>query len=209
MTRLYNGIVKENPVLVLLLGMCPVLAVTTTAVNGLGMGIAATIVLILSNLILSLLLDKIPEEARFPARVLTLAALVSLAELCVEACFTPLRDALGIYLPLLVLSGVMLGATETLDPVTSALDGVGKGLGFTLALTLMGALRELLGSGTLFGAQALPADMNPIGIFAQPPGALLMLALLIAILNAAEFGNGRLGWKFPSDNAEEKEAEKQ
>ena len=206
MTRLYNGIVKENPVLVLLLGMCPALAVTTTAANGLGLGIVTTIILILSNLILSLLREYVPAEARFPARIVTLAALVSIAEFCVEVLYTPLRDALGVYLPLTVLSGVLLGDAERLEPGESALDGLGKGLGFTMALTIMGALRELLGSGTLFGVQALE---NPVGIFAQPPGALLMLALLIAILNAADFGHKRRGWAFPSENAEEREEEKQ
>lgn len=206
MTRLYNGIVKENPALVLLLGMCPALAVTTTAANGLGLGIATTLVLILANLILSLLRESVPAEARFPARILTLAALVSVAELVMEACCTPLYDALGVYLPLMVIYGLMLSGAETLDPGASALDGLGKGLGFTLALTITGALRELLGSGTLFGAKALP---TPIGIFAQPPGALLMLALLIAILNAADFGHKRRGWAFPSENPEEQEEGKQ
>ena len=206
MTRLYNGIVKENPVLVLLLGMCPALAVTTTAVNGLGMGIATTIVLILSNLILSLLRDYVPEEGRFPARILTLAALVSVAELVMEACCTSLYDALGVYLPLMVVNGLLLRDAETLEPGESALDGLGKGLGFTLALTVLGALRELLGSGTLFGVQALS---NPVGIFAQPPGALLMLAFLIAVLNAADFGHKRRGWAFPSENPDEQEEGKQ
>ena len=205
MKRLCNGIVKENPVFVLLAGMCPALAVTTAAGNGLAMGLIFTAVLLLCNLIVSALRDAIPPEGRLPARILILAALVSVAELCAEAFCTPIYDALGIYLPLLVLTGIALDGAETLPPQDAVPDALGKGLGFTLALTLVGALRELLGSGTIFGTQVFSADVSPVGIFAQPPGAFLTLALLIAILNAADFGQRRRGWEFPTEIPDEQE----
>ena len=186
--RLYNGIIKENPTLILMLGMCPTLAVSTRAMNGIGMGLSTTAVLILSNLVISLLRKAIPDQVRLPAYIVIVASLVTVTELLIEGYLPSLYEALGIYIPLIVVNCIILGRAEAYankhTPLLSVMDGIGMGLGFTLALTLIGMLRELLGNGTLFGAQVLPADVDPIGIFVQPPGAFLILALIIAVQNA-------------------------
>ena len=186
--RLYNGVVKENPTLILMLGMCPTLAVSTRAMNGIGMGLSTTAVLILSNLVISLLRKAIPDQVRLPAYIVIVASLVTVTELLIEGYLPSLYEALGIYIPLIVVNCIILGRAEAYankhTPLLSVMDGIGMGLGFTLALTLVGMLRELLGNGTLFGAQVLPADVDPIGIFVQPPGAFLILALIIAVQNA-------------------------
>ena len=186
--RLYNGVVKENPTLILMLGMCPTLAVSTRAMNGIGMGLSTTAVLILSNLVISLLRKAIPDQVRLPAYIVIVASLVTVTELLIEGYLPSLYEALGIYIPLIVVNCIILGRAEAYankhTPLLSVMDGIGMGLGFTLALTLIGMLRELLGNGTLFGAQVLPADVDPIGIFVQPPGAFLILALIIAVQNA-------------------------
>lgn len=211
MNRLYNGVIRENPVLVLLLGLCPALAVTDKAQNGLAMGLIVTVILTLSNLILSALRDVLPKEARPPVRFLTLAALVTAAELLTEAYCNPIHEALGVYLPLTAINLLLLHRAETFAeknaPAQSALDGLGMGLGFTLALTLAGILREFLGSGTVFGVQAIRTDISPIGVFAQPPGAFLILALLIALMRGGEFGKRREKWPFPSEQREEEAEE--
>ena len=203
MNRIYNGVIRENPVLVLLLGLCPALAVTDKARNGLAMGLIVTVILTLSNLILSSLRDVLPKEARPPVRFLTLAALVTVVELLAEAYCNPIHEALGVYLPLTAINLLLLHRAETFAernaPLQSALDGIGMGLGFTLALTVAGILREFLGSGTVFGVQAIRADISPIGIFAQAPGAFLILALLIAAMRGGEFGERREKWAFPSE----------
>ena len=186
--RLYNGLIKENPTLVLMLGMCPTLAVSTRASNGIGMGLSTLAVLVLSNLVISLLRKLIPDQVRLPAYIVIVASLVTVTELLIEAYLPSLYEALGIYIPLIVVNCIILGRAEAYankhTPLLSVLDGLGMGIGFTLALTLAGLLRELLGNGTAFGAQVMPAGMEPIGIFVQPPGAFLILALIIAVMNA-------------------------
>ncbi len=186
--RIWNGIVKENPTLVLMLGMCPTLAVSTRAINGIGMGLSTTAVLILSNLVISLLRKLIPNQVRLPAYIVIVASLVTVTELSIQAYLPELYASLGIYIPLIVVNCIILGRAEAYasknPPLLSAFDGLGIGLGFTIALALAGALRELLGNGTLFGAQILPESIPPIGIFIQPPGAFLIIALIIAVMNA-------------------------
>ena len=186
--RLYNGIVKENPTFILMLGMCPTLAVSTRAANGIGMGLSTTAVLILSNIVISILRKAIPDDVRLPAYIVIVASLVTVAELLIEAYLPSLYEALGIYIPLIVVNCIILGRAEAYanknEPGVSAMDGLGMGLGFTIALTLVGSIRELIGNGTLFGADIMPAGYEPIGIFVQPPGAFLVLALVITVLNA-------------------------
>ncbi len=184
--RLYNGIVKENPTFVLLLGMCPTLAVTTSGWNGLGMGLASSVVLILSNLIISALRRVIPNAVRMPAYIVIVAALVTVLQLLMQAYLPGLYGALGIYIPLIVVNCIILGRAEAYagkHPVLpSVFDGIGMGLGFTLALTAIGVIREILGSGAVFGVTFLPEAYH-ISIFVLAPGAFFVLALLIALRN--------------------------
>ena len=186
--RLYNGVIRENPTLVLMLGMCPTLAVSTAAVNGIGMGVSTTAVLILSNLVISALRKVIPDQVRLPAYIVIVASLVTVTELLMKAYTPDVYETLGIYIPLIVVNCIILGRAEAYankNPVgLSVMDGLGMGIGFTIALTLAGALREILGSGTCFGAQVLPKTVEPMAIFVQPPGAFLIIALFIAIMNA-------------------------
>ena len=185
--RLWNGLVKENPVLVLMLGMCPALAVSTQASNGIGMGLSTLAVLVLSNFVISCLRKVIPDQVRLPAYIVIVASLVTVTELLIEAYIPSLYEALGIYIPLIVVNCIILGRAEAYankhTPLLSVMDGIGMGLGFTIALTLAGALRELLGVGKIFGVQLLPEGFG-MAIFIQPPGAFLIFALMIAILNA-------------------------
>jgi electron transport complex protein RnfE len=187
--RIYNGVVKENPALILMLGMCPTLAVTTSAMNGLGMGVSTMVVLIASNLLISLLRKVIPDEVRLPAYIVVVASLVTVVELLIEAYIPALYSALGIYIPLIVVNCIILGRAEAYasknPPMLSAMDGVGMGLGFTIALTIIGLVREFLGAGTLFGISVLPDYMEPIAIFVKAPGAFLVIAIVIAVMNAA------------------------
>ena len=186
--RLYNGLIKENPTLVLMLGMCPTLAVSTRASNGIGMGLSTLAVLVLSNLVISLLRKLIPDQVRLPAYIVIVASLVTVTELLIEAYLPSVYEALGIYIPLIVVNCIILGRAEAYanknTPLLSVMDGIGMGLGFTIALTLAGGLREILGSGTCFGARILPEAVEPMGIFVQPPGAFLIIALFIIIMNA-------------------------
>ncbi len=186
--RLYNGVVKENPTLILMLGMCPTLAVSTRATNGIGMGLSTTAVLILSNLVISLLRKVIPDQVRLPSYIVIVASLVTVTELLIQAYLPSLYAALGIYIPLIVVNCIILGRAEAYAnkhaPLLSVMDGLGMGIGFTIALTLAGLLREILGNGTAFGVQVLPESIAPIGIFIQPPGAFLVIALIIAVMNA-------------------------
>ena len=186
--RLQNGLWKENPVLILMLGMCPALAVSTKASNGIGMGLSTMAVLILSNLVISLLRKVIPDDVRLPAYIVIVASLVTVTELLIEAYLPALYEALGIYIPLIVVNCIILGRAEAYankaTPGLAVMDGIGMGLGFTIALTLAGLIREVLGAGTAFGAQILPKSVEPIAIFIQPPGAFLVFALIIAVMNA-------------------------
>ncbi len=186
--RLYNGIIKENPTFILLLGMCPTLAVSTRAMNGIGMGLSTTAVLILSNLVISLLRKVIPDSVRLPSYIVIVASLVTVTELLIKGYLPSVYEALGIYIPLIVVNCIILGRAEAYanknTPWLSVMDGIGMGLGFTIALTLAGLIRELLGNGTVFELRVLPESVEPMGIFVQPPGAFLVIALFIAIMNA-------------------------
>ncbi len=185
--RLYNGIIKENPVLVLMLGMCPTLAVTTSAKNGLGMGLATMAVLIMSNLLISLLRKVIPNGVRVPVYIIIIASFVTIIEMLMHAYVTSLYESLGIYIPLIVVNCIILGRAEQYasknGPILSIFDGVGIGLGFTIALTLIGMVRELIGSGTLFGFQIMPEKYEPVSIFVLAPGAFFVLSILCALQN--------------------------
>ena len=191
--RLYNGIVKENPSLVLMLGMCPTLAVTTSAINGIGMGLSTLAVLIFSNLIISLMRKIIPDQVRLPAYIVIVASLVTVVDLLLQAYAPGLYASLGIYIPLIVVNCIILGRAEAyankVGPGLALFDGLGMGLGFTIALTLIGMIRELLGSGKLFGFAVLPDSVSPIAIFVKAPGAFLVIALIIAVMNALHIKN--------------------
>lgn len=185
--RLYNGLLKENPTFVLMLGMCPTLAVTTSAMNGLGMGLTTAVVLALSNLIISLLRKIIPNKVRIPAFIVIIASFVTLVQLLLQAYLPELNKALGVYIPLIVVNCIILGRAESYaysnSPLPSLFDGIGMGLGFTFALTCIGAVRELLGTGKVFDVQVMPDSFTPIGIFVLAPGAFFVLAVLTAIQN--------------------------
>lgn len=185
--RIYNGIIKENPTFVLMLGMCPTLAVTTSAINGAGMGLTTTVVLIMSNMLISMLRKVIPDKVRMPAFIVVVASFVTIVELLLKAYIPSLNDSLGIYIPLIVVNCIILGRAEAYaskNPVLpSIFDGVGMGLGFTLGLTCIGTFRELLGAGTVFGFNIAPSWYEPMAIFVLAPGALFTLAMLTAIQN--------------------------
>ncbi|MBO4987774.1 MAG: electron transport complex subunit E [Lachnospiraceae bacterium] len=195
--RLWNGLVKENPTLVLMLGMCPTLAVTTSAMNGLGMGLTTTVVLALSNVIISLLRKIIPDKIRIPAFIVIIASFVTIMELLLQAFIPSLYAALGIYIPLIVVNCIILGRAEAYaykNPVIpSFFDGIGMGLGFTIALTIIGSVRELLGGGEIFGYYVMPASFTPISIFKLAPGAFFVLAVLTAIQNKAKIIGAKKG----------------
>lgn len=181
-----KGIIKENPVLCLLLGTCPTLAVTTAAVNAIGMGVAATIVLVLSNVVISLLRKVIPDTVRIPAYITVIAGFVSIVQMLVKAYAPSIDESLGIYLPLIVVNCIILGRAEMYASknsiLPSALDGLGMGVGFTAAMLLMGMIRELLGAGTLFGATVLPESIfTPITIMILPAGGFFVFGMLVAL----------------------------
>ena len=191
--RLVNGIYKENPTFVLMLGMCPTLAVTTSAVNGIGMGLSTTAVLALSNLIISALRKIIPDRVRMPAYIVIVASLVTVVQMLLQGYAPAINDALGIYIPLIVVNCIILGRAESYaskNPVIpSFFDGLGMGLGFTCSITAIGLVREFLGAGQLFKMQVLPlADTGKIGytpimIFVLAPGAFFILSILVAVMN--------------------------
>lgn len=189
MERIYNGVVKENPCLILMLGMCPTLAVTTSAINGIGMGISTMLVLIFSNLIISAMRSIIPDQVRLPAYIVITASLVTVVDLLMQAYTPGLYSSLGIYIPLIVVNCIILGRAEAyankVAPDLAAFDGLGMGLGFTIALTVIGLVREFLGAGTAFGFSVLPESIEPVAIFVKAPGAFLVIAIIIAIMNAA------------------------
>ena len=191
--RIYNGVIKENPTLVLMLGMCPTLAVTTSCMNGFGMGVSTLVVLVMSNLVISALRKMIPDDVRLPAYIVIVASLVTVVELLMEAYVPSIYSALGIYIPLIVVNCIILGRAEAYasknPPLLSAMDGLGMGLGFTISLSVIGLIRELLGAGTVFGMQVMPSAYKPIAIFIKAPGAFLVLAVLVIIMNALKIKN--------------------
>ncbi|MCR5607698.1 MAG: electron transport complex subunit E [Lachnospiraceae bacterium] len=189
--RLKNGIIKENPTFVLMLGMCPTLAVTTSAINGLGMGLTTTAVLACSNMLISMLRKVIPDKVRIPAYIVIVASLVTVVQLLLQGYVPSLYDSLGIYIPLIVVNCIILGRAESYaskNPVIASLfDGIGMGLGFTVGLTSIGIFREFLGNGTIFGKVIYTASKGngiaPVSIFVLAPGAFFVLAMLTAIQN--------------------------
>ncbi len=195
--RLINGLLKENPTFVLMLGMCPTLAVTTSAVNGLGMGLTTMVVLALSNVMISLLRNIIPDKVRIPAFIVVIASFVTLVELLLEGFIPDLYDALGIYIPLIVVNCIILGRAEAYASknsiILSLFDGVGMGLGFALALTCIGAIRELLGVGEIFGTRIMPGAYVPFSIFVLAPGAFFVVAGLTAIQNYVKIRGEKKG----------------
>ena len=191
--RLYNGIIKENPTFVLILGMCPTLAVTSSLVNGAGMGLSTMAVLVLSNMVISMLRNIIPNGVRVPAFIVIVASFVTILQFLLEAYLPSLNSALGIYIPLIVVNCIILGRAESYaskNPVLpSIFDGLGMGLGFTIALSLLGGFREILGAGTILGIN-IP-HWDGIGIFVMAPGAFFVLAALIAIQNQIRISHGK------------------
>ncbi len=193
--RLHNGIIKENPTFVLMLGMCPTLAVTTAAINGVGMGLSTTVVLVLSNMLISMLRNIIPDSVRMPAFIVVVASFVTIVQFLLEGFLPSLYSSLGLYIPLIVVNCIILGRAESYaskNPVIpSIFDGLGMGLGFTCGLTAIAIVREFIGTGAIFGVQILPlADAEagtigytPITIFILAPGAFLVLSGLVALQN--------------------------
>ena len=195
--RLYNGLVKENPTFVLMLGMCPTLAVTTSAVNGLGMGLTTTVILALSNAMIAALRKIIPNGVRMPAFIVVVASFVTIVQFLLQGYVPALYESLGIYIPLIVVNCIILGRAEAYaykNPVIPSLfDGIGMGLGFSVALTCIGAVRELLGAGEIFGIHVMPESFVPVSIFIMAPGAFFVLALLTAIQNKVKIAGERKG----------------
>ena len=181
-----NGIVKDNPTFVLMLGMCPTLATTTSAANGLSMGLATMAVLICTNFVISLIKGITPDKVRIPVFIVVIAAFVTILQMVIKAYLPDVDKSLGLFIPLIVVNCIILGRAEAFaakqSPVASLFDGIGIGLGFTLALTLLGMVRELLGAGAIFGLTLLPETTN-ILLFILPPGAFITLGYLIAIVN--------------------------
>ena len=183
---LLNGIITENPTFVLLLGMCPTLGTTSSAINGLSMGLATTFVLICSNITISACKNLIPDMVRIPSYIVLIATFVTVVQLCMQAYLPDLNKSLGLFIPLIVVNCIVLGRAEAFAAkngiVASACDGIGIGLGFTLALTLLGAVRELLGTGKLFNLTIMPEEFGSL-IFVLAPGAFIALGYLVAIVN--------------------------
>ncbi|MCP3176303.1 electron transport complex subunit E [Desulfuromonas sp. KJ2020] len=185
-----KGIWKENPVFKLVLGMCPALAVTTSAENGLGMGLATTFVLVCSNIVVSLMRRLIPSKVRIPSFIVVVASFVTVVQLCMEAYLYDLYKALGLFIPLIVVNCLILGRAEAFaskNPLSaSVMDGIGMGLGFTLSLFLLGAVREILGAGALLGYSVFGATYKPFLLMILPPGAFIALGFLLALMNRLE-----------------------
>lgn len=198
--RIYNGLIKENPTFVLTLGMCPTLAVTTSVINGIGMGLSSTVVLVMSNLLISLLRKVIPDGVRMPAFIVIVASFVTVVQFLMQGYLPSLYDSLGIYIPLIVVNCIILGRAEAYasknPAIPSAFDGLGMGLGFTCAITILGAIRELIGAGTILstGSSALVDFTNygftPASIFILAPGAFFVLAMCIAVMNRIKRKHG-------------------
>ena len=186
--RIYNGVYKENPIFVLMLGLCPTLAVTTSATNGIGMGLSTTAVLVFSNMLISMLRNVIPDKVRMPAYIVIVASLVTVVQFLMQGFVPDIYAALGIYIPLIVVNCIILGRAESYASkypvIPSIFDGIGMGLGFTVALVLLGAFREIIGAGQIFGYEVLSAKYyEPITIFILAPGAFFVLSMLTAIQN--------------------------
>ena len=186
MNQLQNfskGLLKENPILVLLLGMCPTLGVTTSAINGLGMGLATTFVLVMSNMVVSMVKGFIPDKVRIPAFIVIIASFVTVVELVMQGFVPALFEQLGLFIPLIVVNCIVLGRAEAFASkngvLSSVLDGLGMGLGFAMALTILGSIRELLGSGAIFSIKLIPGDL--MLVFVLAPGAFIAMGYLIAI----------------------------
>ena len=184
---LTNGIFKENPTFALLLGMCPTLGVTTSAINGMGMGLATAFVLVMSNLVISLVTNIIPDKIRIPSFIVIIAAFVTVVDMCMAAYLPSLHESLGLFIPLIVVNCIVLGRAEAFAAKNNALasmfDGIGMGLGFTIALTLLGAAREFLGTGKIFDLTILPEEYGML-VFVLAPGAFIALGYLIALINS-------------------------
>lgn len=184
---LFNGIIKENPTFVMILGMCPTLAVTTTGTNGVGMGLATTFVLIMSNLVIALIKNLIPDKVRIPAFIVVIASFVTIIDMVLEAFVPGLYVQLGIFIPLIVVNCIILGRAEAFaskhNVLDSIFDGIGMGLGFTIALTILGSVREILGNGSIFNFALFGDNANTILVFILPPGAFIALAYLSALYN--------------------------
>ena len=185
--RLYNGLWKENPTFVLMLGMCPTLAVTTSAINGIGMGLSTTVVLVLSNMMISALRNIIPDRVRMPAFIVVVASFVTIVQFLMQGFLPSLYDSLGIYIPLIVVNCIILGRAESYASknsiIPSMFDGIGMGLGFTVGLTLIGIVREILGNGSIFDVTIKPLNDFHITLFGLAPGAFVVLGFLVAIMN--------------------------
>jgi electron transport complex protein RnfE len=186
MKTLTNGILRENPTFALVLGMCPTLATTTSAINGMSMGLATLFVLVCSNVVISMLKNLIPDKVRIPAFIVVIATFVTLVQLLMQAYLPAIYDVLGLFIPLIVVNCIVLGRAEAFAAKNSvglsALDGLGMGLGFTLSLTVLGVIREFLGAGTVFGFQIYSSQFAAL-IFVLAPGAFICLAYLMAIVN--------------------------
>ncbi|MDO9512735.1 MAG: electron transport complex subunit E [Bacteroidales bacterium] len=182
-----RGIIRENPVFALLLGLCPTLGVTSSAINGMGMGLATMFVLIMSNMMISLLKNVIPDKVRIPAFIVVIASFVTMVDFIMAGFAPGIHEQLGLFIPLIVVNCVVLGRAEAFanknSVLSSTIDGAGMGLGFTLALTLLGAIREILGSGAVFGMKFIPASADGILVFILAPGAFITLGFLIALIN--------------------------
>lgn len=184
----FNGIVDENPTFRMLLGMCPTLAITYQASNGIGMGLATTFVLVCANLVISLLRKAIPEKIRIPAFIIVIATFVTIVEMVMHAFFPALYKTLGVFISLIVVNCIIFARAEAFafvnPPLKSAVDGLGMGLGFTLAITLLAMVRELIGNGTVFGEALMPAGYEPMLFATSPAGGFVILGLLLAVVNA-------------------------
>ncbi|MBQ7826367.1 MAG: electron transport complex subunit E [Clostridia bacterium] len=182
-----NGIINENPTFRMVLGMCPTLAITTAVSNGIGMGLATTVVLVCSNLFISLLRKVIPDEIRIPAFIVVIATFVTIVQLVIKAFLPALDAALGMFIPLIVVNCIIFGRAEAFacknKPVAAIADGLGMGLGFTCAITMICAVRELLGAGTLLGVQVMPAGYMPMDLLVKPAGGFIVLGLMMALMN--------------------------
>ena len=182
-----NGIINENPTFRMVLGMCPTLAITTAVSNGIGMGLATTVVLVCSNLFISLLRKVIPDEIRIPAFIVVIATFVTIVQLVIKAFLPALDAALGMFIPLIVVNCIIFGRAEAFacknKPLAAVADGLGMGLGFTCAITLICAVRELFGAGTLLGIQVMPAAYMPMDLLVKPAGGFIVLGLMMALMN--------------------------